>query len=98
VYAALLDRSAHLKYAKIISLDRGKGYGNDGWATLKCIIAERTWKNEWEIQKNGKLVTLSFCDRTLAVPAKYVAPQARELLIKAAHSYIGESLADYRDV
>lgn len=86
VYAALWDRSAVLKYGIVSSLKERK----DAWRpqtrdygpipTVGIVSVDRGWEHQWELQNDGKEITLGFVDRCLVVPTFAVPTDAMHLL------------------
>lgn len=85
VYAALWNRSATLKYGRVVS----QGSRSDGWKgtetpTVRAITVDRHWRygeeKRWELQNNGKPISLGFLDRLLVVPETLVPAGARSAL------------------
>lgn len=97
VYAALWDRSAVLKFGIVTRLGLSKprySYKlekhNVQEPTVRVITADRSvyipskgFSKDWELQKDGKEVALSFCDRLLIVDDGSVPERARKLLLEA---------------
>lgn len=82
-YAALWDRSATMKFGKVTELcERKPRYGGleKVTNTLRVVSVDRSWKNVWELQNNGKVITLSFLDRLIVIPENFVHPDALKLL------------------
>lgn len=71
VYAALWSRSPVLKFGKVVSLSSRDPsyYQKESTPTIKAITVDRFWgnKGKFELQKEGKPVTLGFLDRLLVV-------------------------------
>lgn len=93
-YTALWDRSPILKFGVVVRLKTRRGVDDyetgervEG-ATLGIISADRvSWdgfkrlnKYVWELQKEGKEVTLGFCDRCIVVERRRVPQDVRDLL------------------
>jgi hypothetical protein len=88
VYATLWGRSATLKFGRVRELK----VLPDGQYLPGCYLAEpvlkisavtvdRGWNGEWEVQKNGSPITLSFLDRLMVVSRNYLPPAALKLLL-----------------
>lgn len=82
VYSALLSRSAVLKYGVVKSLETRK----DGWSsdkltpTLRVVTVDRSYTDNWQLQNNGKPVTLGFLDRLLVIQPEMLPEAVRDLL------------------
>lgn len=93
-YTALWDRSPILKFGVVVRLkerENTQDYESGkrvSAATIGIISADRvTWngfkrldKYVWELQKDGKEITLGFCDRCIVVERRRVPVDVRDLL------------------
>lgn len=79
VYAALWSRSPVLKYGVVTRLAERDGYGGTA-ATIRVISVDRTYRDDWELQRGGKDTTLGFLDRLLVIPSSTVPEAAMRLL------------------
>lgn len=84
IYAALWDRSATLKIGRITQLKtRAESkYIEDGKIipTVGVVSIDRSWSNEWEIQNNGKELTLGFLNRLTKVDPNTIPAHLRTML------------------
>jgi len=92
IYSALCCRSSVLKYGRVVELGIRKDTYDEknlGWPTLKVISADRMnyWNREkeedeskWEIQANGRIITLGFVNRCLVIPIECVPVEVQNLL------------------
>jgi hypothetical protein len=85
VYAALWDRSATLRYGRVVALaTRTTNQPGVVKPTVRAITVDRGHDGVWNLQKDGGQVTLGFLDRLLVVHCDQVPPGALEILIKHA--------------
>lgn len=84
IYAALWDRSATLRYGKVVRLaERKRSWSSDkDKPTIRATTVDRDWDGKWEIQKKGGETTLGFLDRMLVIPETLVPADAKALLDK----------------
>lgn len=84
VYSALAGRSACLKIGVVTRLEeREASYytAHEKKKTIRAVTAEKNWgKENWDLQKNGKEVTLGELDRVVVVDSLLVPEEVRKLL------------------
>jgi hypothetical protein len=99
VYAALWDRSATLKFGRVVNLTHGSTEGRQG-PKVQCVTVDRDGRDNWYVQgldsyqvaaeqRGGKvakptLVTLGYLDRLMVVSASQLPANVRKLLDDAA--------------
>ena len=91
-YAALWSRSAVLKFGIVVAL---KERGNTG--TIGVITVDRSWmwgatppRRIWELQNNGREITLGFTDRCIVVSGSSVPNEVLGLLTGAYVARMGK--------
>ena len=81
VYAALDGgQSAQLRYGLVRRLKNREILGHETIPTLGIISVDLTYDNKWELQKNGKEITLSFTHKVLVVYPNQVPNDVQILL------------------
>lgn len=84
-YAVGYGDTVILKFGRVLSIDLVDRYFKQG-IEIKTVTVTRGWK-EFELQKKGKPVVLSFPERTIVLEPLAVPTKVRELLDKAYDSH-----------
>jgi hypothetical protein len=78
-YATEVADSTTIKLGRVVELKSTTSYGGRSFPKLKLITVENRWGNGWQLQSNGRTVTLSLA-AAMVIPRKMAPPEALSIL------------------